>query len=78
MKAALFVPAHVPPTADIRKLTQLNKKSVFSVADTIADWCVPLTTNEVLLKKVFKQYKFQILKNTFCNLELRLRELVLQ
>jgi glyoxylase-like metal-dependent hydrolase (beta-lactamase superfamily II) len=60
MKAALFVPAHVPPTADIRKLTQLNKKSVFSVADTIADWCVPLTTNEVLLKKVFKQYRRSI------------------
>lgn len=60
MKATLFVPSHVPPTNDIRKLVQINKKSVFSVADTIADWCVPLTTNEVLLKKVFKQYRRSI------------------
>src|SRR5574344_875359 len=60
MKAKLFVPSHVVPTNDIRKLTQLNRKCVFSVADTIADWCVPLTTNEVLLKKVFKQYRRSI------------------
>jgi len=60
LKAKIFIPSHVPPANDIRKLVQLNKKSVFSVAYTIASWCVPQATNEMLLQKVFKQYRHSI------------------
>ena len=57
MKAELFVPSHVTPLTDIRKLALLNKANVLSAADNIVHWCSTPVTFERLLQKVFTEYK---------------------
>jgi glyoxylase-like metal-dependent hydrolase (beta-lactamase superfamily II) len=56
MKAKLFVPSHVTPLADIRKLALLNKANVLAAAENIVRWCSMPVTFEKLLQKVFTEY----------------------
>lgn len=39
LSASLYIPSHVPATKDIKTLVQHNRESVFSVIDTLLEYC---------------------------------------
>ncbi|MBQ3064041.1 MAG: MBL fold metallo-hydrolase [Clostridia bacterium] len=56
VKAALFVPSHTPPTADLTELLDLNEAAANAVAADILDLCRTPRTHEMLLKALFDKY----------------------
>lgn len=57
MKAKAFVPAHAPACEDIAELAQYNIDKILSIADKIIELCAEPVHFEVLLQKVFAEYK---------------------
>lgn len=62
MKAKMFVPSHAVPTEDISELAQYNIDKVMEIADKIVEICREPQNFEVILQKLFTEYK---LKMTF-------------
>lgn len=56
MQAAMFVPAHAAPTADIAPLAQYNIDKAQQIAATILDLCGEPLNFEELLRKLFAHY----------------------
>lgn len=56
LQAAMFVPAHAAPTADIAPLAQYNIDKVREIAATILDLCGEPLNFEELLRKLFAHY----------------------
>ena len=56
LDAALFIPSHAAPTADIRALAELNIRKVHEIADVILQICAAPTSFETLLKRLFEFY----------------------
>ena len=56
LQAAMFVPAHAAPTADIAPLAQYNIDKVQQIAATILDLCGEPLNFEELLRKLFAHY----------------------
>lgn len=56
MEAAMFVPAHAEPSADVRPLIQLNRERVHAVARRLVELCEAPSTFEELLRRVFDDY----------------------
>ena len=57
MQAKLFIPAHAAATEDIAELAQYNMNKVYEVAEHILDLCAVPVNFEVILQKVFADYK---------------------
>ena len=57
MKAKLFIPAHAEPTEDIAVLAQKNIDKVLEIANGIVAICAEPINFEVILKKLFDEYK---------------------
>jgi len=53
MEAALFVPCHAEPTAEIAPLAQKNRERVLEIADLITSLCMEPKTHEEILQGVF-------------------------
>lgn len=56
MAAALFIPAHAEPTADIAPLAQVNIDKVNEIAGRIVEICAAPTGFDALLKALFDGY----------------------
>ena len=56
MEAALFVPAHAEPAADIRELAAYNRAKIFEIRGKLLDLLQTPMCFEALLKKVFDDY----------------------
>ena len=57
MKAKLFISAHAEPTEDIADLAQKNIDKVLEIADRIVAVCDEPICFEMILKKLFDEYK---------------------
>lgn len=57
MQAKLFIPAHAAATENIAELAQYNMNKVYEVAEHILDLCAAPVNFEVILQKVFADYK---------------------
>jgi len=57
MKAKLFIPAHAEPTEDIADLAQKNIDIVLKIANRIVAVCDEPICFEMILKKLFDEYK---------------------
>lgn len=57
LKANIFVPAHAEVTENIKDLVQLNRKKVFEIADKIKSILKNPVCFEILLKRIFDEYK---------------------
>lgn len=57
MQAKLFIPSHAAATENIAELAQYNMNKVYEVAGHILDLCAAPVNFEVILQKVFADYK---------------------
>ncbi|MDE6385149.1 MAG: MBL fold metallo-hydrolase [Eubacterium sp.] len=57
MDADMFVPAHADASESIIELVQFNRKKVYEISDKICEILKTPTSSEILLKKVFDEYK---------------------
>lgn len=56
MQADMFVPAHAEATDNISELVQLNRQTVFDIADKILDILKTPMCFDILLKHIFNEY----------------------
>ncbi len=56
MEAALFVPSHADPAAEIAPLAQRNIDAVHAVANTLTTLCETPQSFDALLRRVFETY----------------------
>lgn len=57
MQAKLFIPAHAAVTDSIAELAQYNMNKVYEAAEHVLDLCAFPVNFEVILQKVFADYK---------------------
>lgn len=57
LTAKMFVPAHAETTAEISDLAQYNIDKVYEIAERITCFCSEPICFELLLQKLFAQYK---------------------
>lgn len=56
MKAALFIPSHADPTADIAPLARKNMEKVHDIVDQILQICSEPKSTDRILKELFDAY----------------------
>ncbi len=57
MKAKMFIPSHAAACEDITELAQYNMDKVFETADKIMDICRKPVNFDMLLQRLFSEYK---------------------
>lgn len=65
LNGTFYIPSHVKPLADLKKLIKLNKNKINEICNAILNACQNPITTEEIIKKIFDTYNLEININQY-------------